>query len=78
MKDTIKKEISNRLRMIRLEQHDRIEDLASKSGVAPSTISRYEQGLSDMSINKLEQILKPYDINLYIFFNEICAKSQKM
>ena len=75
MKETMKKAIADKLRMIRLEKHDRIEDLALKSGVASSTISKYEQGISDMSLNKLEQILKPYNISLYIFFENILAKS---
>lgn len=75
MKDTMKKAIADRLRMNRLEKHDRIEDLALKSNVASSTISKYEQGISDMSLNKLEQILKPYNINLYIFFDDILAKT---
>lgn len=75
MKETMKKAIADKLRMIRLEKHDRIEDLALKSGVASSTISKYEQGISDMSLNKLEQILKPYNISLYIFFENILAKT---
>lgn len=75
MKETMKKAIADKLRMIRLEKHDRIEDLALKSGVASSTISKYEQGISDMSLNKLEQILKPYNISLYIFFQNILAKT---
>lgn len=77
MKETIKKAIADKLRMIRLEKHDRIEDLALKSGVASSTISKYEQGISDMSLNKLEQILKPYNISLYIFFENILAKTHE-
>ena len=75
MKETMKKAIADKLRMIRLEKHDRIEDLSLKSGVASSTISKYEQGISDMSLNKLEQILKPYNISLYIFFENILAKT---
>lgn len=75
MKETMKKAIADKLRMIRLQKHDRIEDLALKSGVASSTISKYEQGISDMSLNKLEQILKPYNISLYIFFENILAKT---
>lgn len=75
MKETMKKAIADKLRMIRLEKKDRIEDLALKSGVASSTISKYEQGISDMSLNKLEQILKPYNISLYIFFENILAKT---
>ncbi len=75
MKETMKKSISNKLRMIRLEHRDRIEDLANKSGVASSTISKYEQGYADMTLNKIEQILKPYGISLYIFFEDLIAKT---
>lgn len=75
MKETMKKNISDSLRLIRLEHRDRIEDLARKSGVASSTISKYEQGYSDMALNKIEQILKPYNISLYIFFENIIAKT---
>lgn len=77
MKETLKKEIANKLRLIRLERHDRIEDLALKSGVATSTISKYEQGISDMSIDKIEEILAPYNISLHIFFEEILAKTHE-
>lgn len=76
MKETLKKEIANKLRLIRLEHHDRIEDLALKSGVASSTISKYEQGIFDMSIDKIQEILTPYNISLHIFFKEILAKTQ--
>lgn len=75
MKESMKKAIADKLRMIRLERHDRIEDLALKSGVASSTISKYEQGTSDMSLNKIEQILKPYNISMFIFFKDILAKT---
>ena len=78
MKDTIKKDIANKLRLIRIENHDRIEDLAAKSHVASSTISKYEQGFADMSINKIEQILKPYNISLYLFFSDILAKTHNI
>lgn len=76
MKENYKKAVADRLRLIRLERHDRIEDLALKSGVAASTISKYEQGNADMSLEKIEQIIKPYNIDLYIFFKEIHAKTQ--
>ena len=53
MKEEYRQAIANKLRMIRLERRYRIEDLAQKSGVAASTISRYESGNVDMSIQKI-------------------------
>lgn len=67
---------SKELKIIRIENNDRIDDLAEKSEVAASTICRYENGEKDISIMKLEQILKPYNVSLYIFFNRVLAKTQ--
>lgn len=75
MSETFRQLIADKLRLIRIENKDRIEDLALKTGIAPSTISRYESGKYDMSIDKLEQLLKPYNIDLYIFFKDINAKT---
>lgn len=76
MKETFLKAISSELKIIRIENNDLQEDLAEKSGVAMSTISKYENGEQNMNIYKIEQILKPYNISLYIFFNRIIAKTQ--
>lgn len=75
MNKSFRQLVANKLRLIRLEREDRIEDLALKSGIAPSTISRYESGKYDMTLDKIEQLLKPYNINLYIFFENIHAKT---
>ena len=77
MKNDFFKTVSSELKIIRIEHRDSQEDLSKKSNVAMSTISRYEAGIDNMNINKIEQILKPYNISLYIFFNRILAKTQK-
>ncbi len=77
MKDNFIKAVSAELKILRIENHDLQEDLAIKSGVAMSTISKYETGDNNMNIEKIEQIIKPYGINLYIFFSRILAKTQK-
>lgn len=78
MKTEFLKLVGNELRIIRLEHNDLQYDLASKSRVAPSTISRYESGEGDMSLAKIEQILAPYNISMLIFFNRVYAKTQKV
>lgn len=69
--------VSAELKLIRNEHNDLQEDLAKKSGVATSTISKYEDGSSTLKMKKIEQILKPYNISLPIFFERILAKTHK-
>ena len=76
MKEDFLKKVSAELKIARIENGDLQEDLAVKSGVAASTISKYEAGEKNMNLLKIEQILKPYDIDLYIFFERILAKTQ--
>lgn len=77
MKDNFLKLVSSELKIIRIEHNDLQEELANKSGVATSTISNYENGDKNMKINKIEQILNPYNISLSIFFERVLAKTQK-
>ena len=76
MKESFIKAVANELKIIRIENNDLQEDLARKTGIATSTISRYETGINGMDINKLEELLKPYNVSLYIFFNRVLAKTQ--
>lgn len=76
MKDNFIKAVSSELKIIRIEHDDLQETLSKKSGVAMSTISKYETGEENMNLNKIEEILKPYNISLFIFFNRILAKTQ--
>ena len=77
MKESFIKAVANELKIIRIENNDLQEDLARKTGIATSTISRYETGINGMDINKLEELLKPYNVSLYIFFNRVLAKTQR-
>ena len=76
MKENFVKTVSLELKFVRLEHGDSQESLAKKSGVAMSTISRYENGEKNMDIYKIEEILKPYNMSLFIFFNRVLAKTQ--
>lgn len=67
--------VSSELKILRIENSDLQEELARKSGVAPSTISKYEQGSCSMNMDKIEQIIKPYGLDLSIFFERVLAKT---
>lgn len=77
MQEDFLKKVSAELKIIRFEHGDLQEDLALKSKVAMSTISKYEAGTKNMNLKKLEQIIEPYNISLPIFFERILAKTQK-
>lgn len=77
MKADFLKIVGSELKIVRIENGDSQEELAIKTGVATSTISKYEIGLKDMNLSKIEQLLKPYNIDLFIFFNRVLAKTQK-
>lgn len=77
MKADFLKIVGSELKIVRIENGDSQEELAIKTGVATSTISKYEIGLKDMNLSKIEQLLKPYNIDLFIFFNRVLAKTQR-
>lgn len=75
MKEQFLKSVASELKILRIEHNISQEELSEKTGVAASTISKYETGEKDMNLLKIEQILKPYKMNLSIFFARIIAKT---
>lgn len=69
--------IAERLKRIRQEHNDTIVDLSRKSGVSTSTISFYENVTKNMNMDKIEQIIAPYNLDLGSFFRQIYAKMQE-
>lgn len=75
-KEMFLKAVACELKVIRIEHGDSQEELSRKNGVAPSTISKYETNQCNMALDKIEQIISPYNISLSIFFDRILAKTQ--
>lgn len=75
-KEMFLKAVACELKVIRIERGDSQEELSRKNGVAPSTISKYETNQCNMALDKIEQIISPYNISLSIFFDRILAKTQ--
>lgn len=63
--------IAKELKKLRIDNDYTQEDVSSKSGVNIGTIVRYEQGTVTANLDKLQRILKIYNIDLYIFFKLI-------
>ena len=76
MKEEFIRRVCLELKFIRLENDDNQGNLALKSGVATSTISRYEAGTMNMDLYKIKEILKPYNVSLEDFFKRVLAKIQ--
>ena len=76
-KKEFKKIMCSELKLIRLEHSDDQIELSKKCGVATSTISRYENGIGKIYLDKIEEIISVYNISLPIFFERILAKSQE-
>jgi transcriptional regulator with XRE-family HTH domain len=76
MKEEFIRRVCLELKFIRLENNDNQGNLALKSGVATSTISRYEAGTMNMDLYKIKEILKPYNVSLEDFFKRVLAKIQ--
>lgn len=71
-----KKEIGYALKSFRDRCELTIEETASKTGVATSTISRYENGTTGINIDVLDKIISGYNISMNIFFKEVTTKMQ--
>ena len=66
--------VGKELKIMRVENNITIDELAIKTGVAPSTISYYENNRTEIALGKLQQIVSGFDTNLSIFFARILAK----
>lgn len=58
------KAIGERLRMLRLERSESLEDVAKLTGVSKSLLSRYERGLIDPGLRALAKLTKYYKVSL--------------
>lgn len=73
----IKKFIGKELMLLRKDYGLSNETLAAKINIAPSTLSRYENGKGKMQLEIIEKIVSACDSNIFIFFNNCFAKLQK-
>lgn len=77
MERIARKLVADKLRGIRAECGYSLEFVAKQSDVNKDTISRYENGTVSQQVDILEKLLKVYNVDFSIFFNNIYANSQK-
>jgi len=57
-------EIGERLRMLRIERNESLEDVAKITSISKSLLSRYERGLIDPGLKALSKLSKYYSVSL--------------
>lgn len=63
--------IGKELEIIRLRCNKSIRDVASDLNLNQETIRRYEKNASGLSVSRLNELLKYYNVDITIFFSNI-------
>lgn len=69
--------VGKELKVLRVRKDISLEKVAEDLGTSRETIRRYERGDTDMTIEKLENLLKYYKTDARIFFDNVCANMQQ-
>lgn len=65
--------IGKELKIIRIRNNYKLEEVADKLNINRETLRRYENNSSGLSVERLEELLNFYRINKSIFFENVCA-----
>lgn len=58
------KELGERLKLLRTERTESLEDVAKITSVSKSLLSKYERGLVDPGLRTLKKLVKYYNVSL--------------
>lgn len=64
--------IGKELKIVRIRQNLSLEFVAEKLNINKETLRRYENNSNGLSVERLEELLDFYNINLSIFFKNVC------
>ena len=65
--------IGKELKIIRIRNNLRLEDVADSLDINRETLRRYENNSNGLSVERLEQLLDFYKTDKAIFFENVCA-----
>lgn len=77
MNKELNKIVGTQLKLVRVENDDTIQELASKLNMSGTTIWRYENAKCDMTVSIIVKILDYYKKDIGIFFEEVNAKMHR-
>ena len=69
----MQKSIGNELKIIRIRNNLKLEDVADSLNINRETLRRYENNANGLSVEKLEGLLDFYKVDKKIFFENVCA-----
>ena len=64
--------IGKELKIIRIRNNLKLEDVAKDIKLNRETLRRYENSASGLSVERLENLLNYYGVDSSIFFERIC------
>lgn len=70
--------IGKELQITRIRKNLSREDVSNGIGVNRETLRRYETDASGLTIEKLENLLNFYKVDMTIFFENVCAYMQQL
>lgn len=65
--------IGKELKIIRIRNNLKLEDVADKLNINRETLRRYENNSTGLSVERLEELLDFYDVDKQIFFENVCV-----
>lgn len=69
--------IGKELKIIRIRNNLKLEDVADSLDINKETLRRYENNSNGLSVERLEQLLDFYKTDKLIFFENVCANMHK-
>ena len=69
--------IGKELKIIRIRNNLKLEDVADSLDINKETLRRYENNSNGLSVERLEQLLDFYKTDKSIYFENVCADMHK-
>lgn len=69
----MKQSIGKELKIIRMRNNLKLEDVANYFNFNQETLRRYEKNACGLSVERLEELLNYYNVDKLIFFQNVCA-----
>lgn len=69
--------IGKELKIVRIRNDLKLEEVADKLNFNRETLRRYENNAIGLSVERLEELLNFYNVDKSIFFTNVCAYMQQ-
>ena len=66
--------VGKELKLLRTDKDLSLEEASSIITIKQQTLSQYENAKTNMSLDKLDEILTSYGVDKFIFFKKVCER----